>query len=265
MAENRARIFFGTELRRMRDEAKITGKELADALGCTPQWISTMESGRKISEQSAHDLDTYFKTGGMYYRLWKLAKEIEVELVLPSGFPEYLEYERKATTYRIYCALLVNGLFQTEDYTRSILTTTDGTNASELAAKRMERQSILTRDNAPHIWMVLDEAVLRRSIGGPEIMREQLDFLLAASERVNTMLQVIPYSSGYHAGLEGEFTILGFDDGLNLAYTESAGEGLLIEKPVRVRDKVVRWDLLRGHALPIEESRAMIRTVMESL
>jgi transcriptional regulator with XRE-family HTH domain len=265
MGENRARTFFGTELRRMRDGAGLTGKELADALGCTPQWISTMESGRKTSEQSAHDLDTYFRTGGHYHRLWKLAKEIEVEFVLPPGFPEYLEYERKATSYRIFCALLINGLFQTEDYTRSILTATDGTNVAELTAKRMERQAAITRETLPHTWLVLDEGVLRRTVGSPDIMREQLNALLVASERLNTMVQVIPQRTGYHVGLGGDFTILGFDDEPDLAYTESAGEGLLIERPARVRHKVVRWDLLRGHALPLEESRALIRTVMEGL
>jgi hypothetical protein len=71
--------------------------------------------------------------------------------------------------------------------------------------------------------------------------------------------------AGYHAGLGGEFTILGFDDRPDLAYTESAGEGVLIDRAARVRDKVVRWDLLRGYALPVEESRALIRTVMENL
>ncbi|SPT60367.1 helix-turn-helix domain-containing protein [Actinomadura madurae] len=265
MSENRARIFFGTELRRMRERAGLTGRELADALGCTPQWISTMESGRKVSEQSAEDLDTYFKTDGHFHRHWKLIKEIEVQFILPPGFPEYLDYERRATSYRIFCALLVNGLFQTEDYTRSILTMSDGINISELTAKRMERQEVLTRENPPHTWIVLDEAVLRRTVGSADIMREQLNSLLHASERVNTMVQVVPNRVGYHAGLGGSFTILSFDDTPDLAYTESAGEGLLIERPARVRDKVVRWDLLRGHALPIEESRAMIRTVMEGL
>ncbi|TMR03828.1 helix-turn-helix domain-containing protein [Actinomadura soli] len=265
MGENRARIFFGNELRRMRDDAGLTGKELADALGCTPQWVSTMESGRKVSQQSALDLDTYFKTDGHYHRLWKLANEVEVQFILPPGFPEYLEYEKKATSYRIYCALLINGLFQTEDYTRSILTTTDGANSQELTAQRMERQGVLARDKAPHTWIVIDETALRRTVGGPDIMREQLNYLLTASECFNTMVQVVPNHTGYHAGLEGSFTILGFEDMPDLAYTESAGEGLLIEKPARVKDKVVRWDLLRGHALPIQESRAMIRTVMEGL
>lgn len=265
MGENRARVFFGKEVRRMREAAGLTGKQLADALGCTPQWISTIESGRKVSEQSALDLDTYFKTGGHFLRLWKLAKDIEVEFVLPPGFPEYLEYERKATSYRIYCALLVNGLFQTEDYSRSILTAIDGRNVSELTTRRLERQQALTRESSPHTWLVLDEGVLHRMVGGPDVMREQLNALLIASERINTMVQVIPYRSGYHVGLGGDFTILGFDGEPDLAYTESAGEGLLIERPARVRHKVVRWDLLRGHALPVEESRTLIRTVMEGL
>jgi transcriptional regulator with XRE-family HTH domain len=265
MGENRARTFFGTELRRMRDGAGLTGKELADALGCTPQWISTMESGRKTSEQSAHDLDTYFRTGGHYHRLWKLANEIEVQFVLPPGFNEYLEEEKRATSYRISCALLVNGLFQTEDYTRAILSTTDVTNVAELTARRMERQAVLTREMLPHTWVVLDETVLRRTVGNADVMREQLNFLLEVSERDNTMLQVIPSNTGYHTGLGGDFTILSFENRPDLAYTESAGEGLLIERPDRIREKVVRWDLLRGHALPIKESRAMIRSIMESL
>ncbi|WP_141577854.1 DUF5753 domain-containing protein [Actinomadura sp. WMMA1423] len=224
-----------------------------------------MESGRKVSEQSAHDLDTYFETGGHFYRLWKLAKDIEVHFVLPPGFPEYLQYERKATSYRIFSVLLVSGLFQTEDYTRSILAANDGTNLAELVANRMERKAVLERAIAPHTWVVLDETVLRRTVGGPEIMREQLTYLLEVSERVNTMLQIVPMSAGYHAGLGGSFTILGFEDEPDLAYTESAGEGLLIERPARIRDKLVRWDLLRGYALPVPESRVLIKTVMESL
>ncbi|TDB96624.1 helix-turn-helix transcriptional regulator [Actinomadura sp. 7K534] len=265
MGENRARIFFGTELRRLRDKAGLTGKELSDALGCTPQWISTMESGRKVSGQSALDLDTYFKTDGYFHRLWKLANDVEVQTILPPGFPEYLEHEKKATSYRIFSMLLISGLFQTENYTRAILDANDGTNAAELAAKRMERKAVLDREIVPHTWVVLDETVLRRTVGSPEIMREQLNHLLEVSKRINTMLQVVPISAGYHAGLGGSFTLLTFDDRPDLAYTESAGEGLLIERPDRIRDKVVRWDLLRGYALPVEESRALIRTVMEGL
>lgn len=262
---NPVRTFFGAELRRKREEAGLTGKQLADALGCTPQWISTMESGRKVSEQSALDLDTFFNTDGLFHRLWALANEVELQTALPPGFPEYLEWERKANSIRVYSARLVGGLFQTPDYALSILTTIEGTRAPDFAAKRIERQSIFARDEPPHTWLVLDEDALRRMIGNTSIMREQHKALLAASERHNTMLQVIPSGVGYHAGLGGSFTILSFDTGPDIAYTESAGEGMLIEQHARVMDKVVRWDLLRGYALPVEESRALIRTVMESL
>ncbi|WP_165966955.1 helix-turn-helix transcriptional regulator [Actinomadura sp. 7K507] len=265
MSENRARIFFGAELRRMRSENALTGKELADALGCTPQWISTMESGRKVSEQSAQDLDTYFKTGGHYQRLWKLANDIEIEPILPPGFTEYSTREKKADSIHVYNALLLSGLFQTEDYARAVFRDVEETVAEELIRKRMERREIITGESAPRIWLTLDESVLHRVIGSRDITRTQFGHLLECSRRPNVMLNVVPWSAGYHAGLAGSFTILGFNDGTNIAYTESAGEGMLFEKPTRVTSYVVRYELLKAYALPVEESRALISTVMESL
>lgn len=156
MSENQARIFFGTELRRMREKAGLTGRQLADALGCTPQWISTMESGRKVSEQSAHDLDTYFKTDGIFHRLWKLANDVELQTSLPPGFPEYAERENKASSIRIFSALLVNGLFQNEEYARAILGSDRVTGIDELVEQRLARQAVLLRDPPPSCaspWM----------------------------------------------------------------------------------------------------------------
>jgi transcriptional regulator with XRE-family HTH domain len=249
----------------MRDKARLTGKELADALGCTPQWISTMESGRKVSEQSAQDLDTFFRTDGLFHRLWKLANEVEVQTTLPPGFVEYQEREKKADAVRVYSALLVNGLFQTEDYIRSMMASLDGPSIDELVQERLRRQEILTRQDSPHVWFTLDEGVLRRVVGDKTVLREQLRFLLELSERPNTMIQVVPQDVGYYPGLTGSFTLLGFNDGINVAYTESAGMGMLIEQPTRVPEYVVRYDLLRGYALPVGESRALVTAVMESL
>ncbi|MES9542021.1 Scr1 family TA system antitoxin-like transcriptional regulator [Actinomadura sp. NPDC000600] len=265
MSDNRARIFFGNELRRMREQAGLTGKQLADALGCTPQWISTMESGRKVSEQSAHDLDTYFETGGLYHRLWKLAIDIEIEPVLPAGFAEYSEREQRADSIRIYNALLLSGLFQTEGYARSVFRDVDQVIAEDLICKRLERQEIVARENPPRIWLTLDESVLRREIGNREITRDQFAYLLECSHRPNVMINIVPLSAGYHAGLAGSFTILGFNDGTNIAYTESAGEGMLFENPTRVTSYVVRYELLKAYALPLKESRALISTVLEGL
>lgn len=265
MGENRARLFFGTELRRKREEFKLTGKELADALGCTPQWISTMEGGRKISEQSTHDLDTYFKTDGMFHRLWRLATEVELHTGLPPGFPEYSEREAQANSIRAFSGFLVNGLFQTERYARTVLGRIEGSHVDELVTKRLERQAPLQSETPPLVWLTIDEVILHRVIGSPEIMHEQLEALLAATERAGTVVEVMPFRAGYHAGLGGDFTILGFKDGSTVAYTESAGVGTLIQSPDRVPAFVVRWDLLRGYGLSVEESRAAIETAMERL
>jgi Domain of unknown function (DUF5753) len=146
-----------------------------------------------------------------------------------------------------------------------MMSTVFGDRVKELVGKRMERQALLHRDNPPLVWLTIDEAILHRVIGSPEIMREQLESLLHISERPGTVLEVMPFRAGYHSGLGGDFTILGFADGSNAAYTESAGVGTLIHQPDKVADFVVRWDSLRGRALPIDESRAMIRTAMERL
>ncbi|MFG2087001.1 MULTISPECIES: helix-turn-helix domain-containing protein [unclassified Spirillospora] len=264
MSENRARIFFGTELRRKREEAGLTGKELADALGCTPQWISTMESGRKVSKQSAEDLDTYFKTGDYFRRHWKLINEVELQTSLPPGFAEYAEREKKASSVRVFSALLVNGLFQNDQYARSILSDDIAADVEELVAQRMERQALLLRDPPPFVCFTLDETVLRRMVGGPEVTKGQLEFLLELGERPNIMVNVVPQDVGYHAGLGGSFTILSFD-GSDVAYSESAGVGTLIQQHDKVAGFALRWEMLRGHALPVVESRAMIRTVLENL
>jgi transcriptional regulator with XRE-family HTH domain len=265
MSENRARIFFGTELRRKREQAGLTGKDLADALGCTPQWISTMESGRKVSEQSAEDLDTYFKTDGHFHRHWKLIREVELQTTLPPGFTEYAEREVKASSVRAFSGLLINGLFQTEGYAAAVMGAMMGDRVAELVAKRMERQALLRRDNAPLVWLTIDEVILHRVIGSPQVMHEQLKALLDASERPGTAIEVMPFRAGYHTGLGGDFTILGFGDGTSAAYTESAGIGTLIRRADMVADFVVRWDSLRGYALCIEESRAAIKAAMERL
>ncbi|MEV0665307.1 helix-turn-helix domain-containing protein [Actinomadura luteofluorescens] len=265
MSDNRARVFFGNELRRMREHGGLTGKQLADALGCTPQWISTMESGRKVSEQSAHDLDTYFRTDGIFHRLWRLANEVDVPITLPPGFAEYQQRERQANAIRVYSSLLVNGLFQTEGYIRSVMASVDDSDVDEFIQERLRRQEALTRRDRPHIWFSLDEGVLRRAIGGTEVLREQLRYLIELGKQPNTMVQVVPQTVGYYPGLTGSFTLLGFKDGTNAAYTESAGTGILIEQPSRVSEYVVRYDSVRGYALSIGESRALISAVMESL
>ncbi|MEV5570281.1 helix-turn-helix transcriptional regulator [Spirillospora sp. NPDC052269] len=265
-AEDRVRIHFGKELHRMRTRAGYTQEQLAELLGCTGGWISTMESGRKISEQSANDLDTFFKTDGHFFRIWELSQEIEITTALPPGFPEYLSKERIATCVQIYTLSLISGLFQTEEYARAIMGSCHPEGDLEkLVATRMERQKILTKDDPPHIWYTLDEHALRNAIGGREIQRAQLEHLLALSELPNVSIRVVRQASAYHEGYAGPFIVLGMESGRHVAYTESAGLGILIEEPMRAAHYLIRYGLVSDHALTVVESRAFIRALLEEL
>jgi transcriptional regulator with XRE-family HTH domain len=263
---NPVRVFFGTELRRTRDKAGLTQEQLAEKLGCTPGWISTMESGRKISEQSAKDLDTFFRADEHFHGLWKLANDIEVTTALPPGFPEYIDLEGRSAEIYKFEALSVTGLLQTKEYAREVLLTVQQPHAVEpLMAKRMERQALLTRDNAPRLFVVHDERALRTILGDEQVMRDQLRHLLDISQYANIQHQVVPQSTGGYAGIEGGLTLLKLDGGREAAYIEAQGQGQLIQDPVRVANCAVRYNLLRGYALSVPETQRLIESILESL
>ena len=259
-------VTFATELAAWRNAAGLTKKELADRLGYADSYVGQVELRKNTpSEEFAQALDTFFNTNGVFHRLWKRIKDSRHTSTPPPGYSQFAERRNEAISIKSYGALLINGLFQTKDYVRAVMGGMDAQTAEQYVSRRLEEQAILTRDDPPQVFLTLDEFVLRRVIGSSEIQRGQLQMLLEMSERPNIMLDVVPISTGYYPGLTGSFTVLGFDDGSQAAYTESAGAGMLIEQPVRAAEYVVRCDLIRGHALPVEASRTLIRTVMEEL
>ena len=258
---------FGSVLRAHREEAGLSRAQLAEALGCSPQWIEKLETGKKPSKESAIDLDTYFKLPARtFQRMWEEIEQAGRHAAPPPGFRRYAELEKQATKIRKFEALLITGLFQTEDYARAVLASYLAGDAVEPAlASRMERKEILSGDNPPRVWLTIDEWVLRRAIGGRDIMREQLRHLLDVGEHPHTMIQVLPHDTDHYVALSGSFTLLGFDDAPDVGYVEAVGQGNLIQEPHAVANCVVRYDLLRGHAHPVAESRRLIKTAMEDL
>jgi transcriptional regulator with XRE-family HTH domain len=257
---------FATELEAWRTQAGLSKNEFAKALGYTPQLIGQIEAAKNIpSKKFAEDVDTFFKTNGLFVRLWKVLNDTRHIVSLPPSYPRYAELEKEASYVRTFCPLLLHGLFQTEDYAGAVMGAMDNHNVDELVAQRMERQVVLTRENPPQVLLTIDERVLRDVIGSKDIQRQQLKALIEASERPNITIDVVPQGRGYYPGLAGSFTILGFEDGTSVVYTESAGTGMLIEEPTRIAGYVVTYDVIRGYAHPFEESRALIRTVMEEL
>ncbi|QXJ23217.1 helix-turn-helix transcriptional regulator [Actinomadura graeca] len=256
---------FGSEVTAWRTAAGLNKTEFAESLGYTPQWISQIESAKSIpSKEFAENLDTFFQTNGLFFRQWKRIVETRHLAVLPPGFAEYLEREAEADQLRVYQLMLVHGLLQTESYIRTVVGhDQDPDTAERLVAERLKRQEILTRQNAPRVWFTLDEGALRRAITGRDVMQEQLAHILALGELPNVSIDVVPQCPTYYPGLAGSFTMLGFVNGPDVAYTESAGQGILIQEPRIVGSFAVRYNSLRGDALRVEESRALITSVME--
>jgi DNA-binding XRE family transcriptional regulator len=245
----------------------MTKAELAETLGYTPQLIGQIEAGKNIpSKKFGEDLDTYFETNGLFVRLWTVITESRHVAALPPGFPKFLELERVANAMRVFSLVLISGLLQTEEYAREILLTIQRPDeVDQFLASRMERQAILHRDTPPRLWFTFDERALRSMIGGPTVMRGQLEYLLEVSNRPNTMVQVVSQETRAHAGLGGDLVLLSFENQPDVAYTESADRGQLVEDATGVADMQVRYDLIRGHALPVAESRKLIESILESL
>jgi hypothetical protein len=129
---------------------------------------------------------------------------------------------------------------------------------------RMARQSILTRDTHPHLALVLDEATLRRPIGGPEVMREQLSHLLdIVTHSTSIQLRALPFDRANWASTDGSFTLLSFVDGPEVAYFEGTGAGVVLRGLDQVTEAALRFDLVLGEALPQAETRDLIARALE--
>ena len=186
---------------------------------------------------------------------------------LPNQYEVYIGFEAEASAISTYEAQVVPGLLQTAEYA-SVVTRADGVfNDPEVieqrVAVRMARQAVLAREKPPTLWAILDEAVLRRPIGGPNVMRRQLLRLVEASELPMVTIQVLPFSVGAHRALAGSFVVLEFASGPEhaLVHSESLTGGLLRDKPEDVRSYRVSFEALRATALSPEESVQFITSI----
>lgn len=259
--------YFGVELRAYREAAGMSRPQLAERLGYTPQWIGQIESGKYgPSEDFARDCDTCFQTNGTFYRLWEWIQRFGRLAVLPPGFPDFIEREKEAEVVYIFETMVVTGLFQTPEYAYEVLKSEQvPETAEQLVATRMERQEIIKRKTPPHIVAIFDEGAIRRPIGGPEIMKGQIQHLINLSALQHVMIQIVPAAKGAYVGLPGAFTILSFRDAPEAVQVEGHVGAQLIDHPDAVRKYAVRFDLIRGSAMTAEESVNLLRTIMESL
>jgi transcriptional regulator with XRE-family HTH domain len=261
----------GAELRRLREESGLTIERVAKSLECSDSKISRIENGQVgASPRDVRDmLELYEVDAQQRDALIEIAREArqkgwwhayrDVPVV-----PASIGLEEGATALRMYAALLVPGLLQTRDYAIAVLRALQpGLDAEQFERwvdLRLRRQSLLDRAGAPALWTILDEAVLRRPVGGAEVMRDQLRRLAEASERPNVTLQVLPFAAGEHAGMDGGFTIFGFSRSADsdVVHLDNSSGDLYLEDPEEIRRYNEVFDQLKTAALRPDDSLALV-------
>ncbi|WP_433218232.1 helix-turn-helix domain-containing protein [Dactylosporangium sp. CS-047395] len=240
-------MLLGAHLRRLREAQGVTREDAGWEIRSSESKISRMELGRVgFKERDVADLLTLYGVDDPEERTRLLALARDANNpgwwhrfgdVLPSWFHSYLGLEAAAALIRTYEVQFVPGLLQTAEYARAVVLLGHGRAKEDEIERRVElrlqRQQILTRPDAPKLWMVVDEAALRRPIGGHDIMRAQLDALLEINNTLpNVRLQVIPFNAGGHAAAGGAFTILRFpdDDLPDVVYIEQLTSALYLDK-----------------------------------
>jgi transcriptional regulator with XRE-family HTH domain len=255
---------FADELRAQRERAGLNRDELAARLNYSASLISMIESGhRSPSRDFAGRCDEVFGAPGTFARLERRLRDVPFS----SGFRPFQPYENQAAALRLFEHSLIPGLLQTEAYARAVLETHPNTSAEvveERVAARMARQVILDRDDPPPplLWVLLDEQVLTREIGGPKVMHGQLTHLAGLARRPNITVQVIP-GMGAHPGLLGAFAVAEMTGLPAIVYLETAHDGQTLEDPDVGAAMSVRFDALRTDALTGRASLSLIEKVTE--
>jgi transcriptional regulator with XRE-family HTH domain len=252
---------FGAEVRLERERLAMSRAELGKAANCGYSLVAKIESGDRVPALDfAEACDRVFPhAGGRFVRLWPLA----LRYAFPPWFRRYVELEWSATAIRMFHPLLLPGLVQTEGYARAVLRTGRPTNLDDLVTARMERQRILTRDDPPHLWIVLDEAVLKRPVGGKDVMRSQLERLRALADSPPHVVQIIPNTIAVYPGSGSPFGLLSFGEGPDVVHVDGFPKGYVLAEPEDVASATGAYDLLKATALPPDESGHVIDSILK--
>jgi transcriptional regulator with XRE-family HTH domain len=257
--------FFGTELRRRREEAGLTQVELGARVFVSGAYIGQFEQAiRKPQIDIAQRIDEVLQTDGFFARL---CRKLIDDARYAAYFLAAAELERLATRISEYEPMVVPGLLQTPAYAKALTRATNRFAPAGLiddkVTARMERSRILTVATRPVYWAVLHECVLRIPVGGHGVMAEQLDHILNLARDWIVLIQVLPFTAGAPALPTGSLKLMEFEDAPPTAYTEAVYSGNLLDDPAVVKRAQTAYDLLRAAALSPEASLAMIEAAAE--
>jgi DNA-binding XRE family transcriptional regulator len=244
------RMLVGARLRRLRTELGLTREQAAQAIRASEWKIHRLENGQ-VGFKDRDIIDLLGRYGvsdpAEVADFLTLAREANTPGwwqhygdVLPSWFRTYVDLEQAATLIRSYEGQFVPGLLQTDDYMRAVVRGAhleeSGEELGRRVRLRLARQTLLTREAPPRLWAVVDEAALRRPVGGREVMRGQLERLIEATKLPNVTLQILPFAAGAHPAMVGSFAVLRFPDQElpDIVYLEHLTSALYLNKPDEV-------------------------------
>lgn len=275
------RLVLGGQLRRLREARGITLEQAATVIRGSHSKLSRMEHGRvAFKERDVADLLTFYGVtdGEQRAALLALARETATPGwwhgyadILPNWVEPFVGLEAAAAVIRNYEVQFVPGLLQTEDYARALLHTgypsADQDELNRLAELRVSRQEILSRPQAPRLWAVIDEAALRRPIGGREVMRDQIRHLIDMADHPSVTLQVLPFKVGAHAAGGGPFIILRFaePDLTDVVYVEQLTSALYLDKSADVDRYMEVMEQICLQAEPAENTAKVLAAILADL
>lgn len=265
------RQVFGRMVRHYRQKAGMSRAAVAAAICKSESLIESIERGKRVAtDVVTEDLDRVLHADGDLVKLREEMGEGISYQPLPAWLQDWIDdIEPRARRLRWFEPNVVPGLLQTGDYAKTVCSTRFGITGKEVArrvALRMKRQEILTGDDAPAFWVILDEWVLRRPVGGRYVMAAQTSRLIEAARQPRVVIRVVPASVGTHEGLYGGgFAIADFADGPSAGYQEGVVEGgWPVRSPEDMEALELIWDTLRDEALSRSASLELMEEAAKS-
>ncbi|MFJ9560132.1 helix-turn-helix domain-containing protein [Streptomyces fuscichromogenes] len=253
----------GRQLKLRREASGMRAAEFGEAVGYGEDMVYKVEGGKRIPRQEyLNRADEVLNAGGLISATWEDVKRVRY----PKKVRELAKLEGQAVEIGVYVCHSISGLLQTPEHARAVISAAQPPyspdDVERMVTARLARQSVFERDPAPSVHFVLEEAPLRRPIGGTMVWRRQLAHLLEVARLHNVLLQVMPLNSEVHSGLDGRIELLKFPDGAAVGRSDGAFNGRPTSDPKELRVLELQYGTIRAQALSPGESLALIKQLL---
>ncbi|MFG2941791.1 helix-turn-helix domain-containing protein [Streptomyces sp. NPDC048282] len=253
----------GRQLKLRREAVGMRAADFGVAVGYGEDMVYKIEGGKRIPRQEyLNRADEVLGAGGLISATWEDVKRVRY----PKKVRELAKLEGQAVEIGVYECNIIAGLLQTPEHARAVISAAQPPyspdDVERMVTARLARQSVFERDPAPSIHFVLEEAPLRRQVGGTMVWRHQLERLLEAGRLHHVTLQVMPTDTDAHPGLDGRIELLKFPDGTAVGRSDGAFNGRATSDPKQLRILELQYGTIRAQALPPRESQAFIEQLL---